>query len=79
MMTQTPIMKLFMGLALGYFMCVVAKKQQDILKTVGYTIGISMIILSLGWALVSTIYASDMHKCMKMMGGHKAMKCMMMK
>ena len=37
---------LFLSLGLGYVLCVLAKKQQGILKTVGYTLGISILILS---------------------------------
>lgn len=85
MIMNTPLINLFGGLSLGYFVCVVAKKQQNLLKTVGYTVGISMMVLSLAWGLVSTVCMTDMHKCMKMMGGgkmmcgQKEMKCSMMK
>jgi len=79
MMCGGPGMKLLMSLALGYFVCVVAKKQQDLLRTVGYTIGIAIIVLALGWAAVVTIAMPDMGKCMKMMGGHKGMKHSMMR
>ena len=42
---------LFLCLGLGYMLCVVAKKQEGILKTLGYTIGVSIITLSLLYSL----------------------------
>ena len=41
--------KTFLSLALGYAVCVAAKKQEGLLKTVGYVIGISILVLSLVW------------------------------
>ncbi len=67
---------LFMSLGLGYILCILAKKQEGVLKTLGYTLGISIIVLSL---LAGAMESMMMH-CMK--GGlvcgtkaFKAMKC----
>ena len=38
---------LFMSLGIGYVLCVLAEKQKGLLKTVGYTLGIAIIALSL--------------------------------
>lgn len=38
---------LYLSLAMGYLFCVVAKKQEGVLKTVGYTIGIAILIITL--------------------------------
>jgi len=38
---------LFMSLGVGYAMCVLAKKEQGLLKTLGYTLGTSILVLSL--------------------------------
>ena len=64
---------LFLSLALGYALCIVAKKQHSPLKTLGYTLGIAIIALSLT--------ASAVESTMKYMAsgkiiyGPKAMKC----
>jgi len=67
---------LFMSLALGYILCILAKKQEGVLKTLGYTLGISILALS----LLAGAMESIMMRCMK--GGPvcgmkymKAMKC----
>jgi len=81
-MMHGPLVVLFIALSLGYFVCVAARKQMGILKTVGYTIGISMIVLSLLWGLATSVLMSShpMGKGMhKMMGGYKGMQCSMMK
>ena len=38
---------LFMSLGIGYVLCVLAEKQKGILKTLGYTLGIAIMVLSL--------------------------------
>ena len=38
---------LFMSLGIGYCLCVLAEKQESLLRTVGYTLGIAIIALSL--------------------------------
>ena len=64
---------LFISLALGYALCVVAHKQKGLLKTVGYTLGISIMALSLLYSAVE----SSMIMCMqgKCMIGGKSIKC----
>jgi len=67
------VLALFMSLAIGYVLCILAAKQKGLLRTVGYTLGTAMIILSL---LCSAIGNYTM-TCMK--GKYakksKAMKC----
>ena len=50
---------LYLSLALGYGLCVVANKQTGILKILGYTIGVSTLVLS----LVSGIMVSAAFDC----------------
>lgn len=60
------VFMLFMSLGLGYALCVLAKKQEGILKTVGYTLGVSILVLSFLYGLA----VSDMKlKAMCGMGG----------
>ena len=71
---------LCLSLSLGYVVCVVAKKQTGVLKSLGYTIGISTIVLALGTALIASYLKpcpcmGMWKKCMK--GGKMAMKCPM--
>ena len=70
---------LFVLLSAGYLLCVVAKKEKGVLRTLGYTLGISILVLSLASAFIS----SYMKHCeMWKMGGlygSKAMRCHMMK
>lgn len=70
---------LFLSLGLGYILCVAGKKQEGILKTLGYTLGISILVLSLVYGLL----AADIKYCLtgKMGGVCGAMwkKCPMVK
>ena len=43
---------LFMSLTIGYVLCILAEKQKDILKTLGYTLGISI------WMRPNPVYSS---------------------
>ena len=66
----------FLSLALGYILCVIAKKQTSILKTVGYTLGIAVLVLT----FLSALVMSNAYSCWKggpCMNG-KMMKCMTM-
>ena len=45
---------LFLSLSLGYVVCVLADKQQGNLKTLGYTIGISAVVLSLLYGVAAS-------------------------
>jgi hypothetical protein len=38
---------MYLSLGLGYMICVIAKKQEGVVKTLGYTLGIAMIVLTL--------------------------------
>ena len=64
---------LFMSLAIGYALCILANKQKKgLLQTVGYTLGTAIIVLSL---LYSFLDSCDM-MCgkSKMLHGYKGMK-----
>lgn len=70
-MAMHNISSLFVSLGLGYVLCVLAKKQEKILKSVGYTLGISIIVIS----LLTALAMSDTKWCrMKKMGGMCGMK-----
>lgn len=66
---------LFISLAVGYVLCILAEKQKNLLRTVGYTLGIAIIALSL---LAGLIESSKCCMMGKMASGPKAMKCMHM-
>ena len=57
---------LFLSLATGYVLCVLARRETGILKTVGYTLGASIILLSLLYGLL----ASELSPCMSGMDKH---------
>ena len=69
---------LYLSLALGYGLCVVANKQKGILKTLGYTIGVATLVLSL---LSGIIVSGENCPMMKKMCGMKMKSgcCSMMK
>ncbi len=77
------IFMLFLSLSLGYVLCVVAKKQEGVLKSVGYTIGISIMVLSLVYSLILSYMGHPLkHKfCgpMSKMHGMASKMCPMMK
>lgn len=64
---------MFMSLGIGYVLCVLAEKQKGLLRTLGYTLGISIIALSLMASAVESSVKMGPHG--KMLGGQKAMKC----
>jgi len=45
---------LFLSIALGYVLCVLADKQKGLLKTVGYTFGIAIMVLTLLYGVVAS-------------------------
>ena len=71
----------FLSLALGYILCIVAKKQTSVLKTLGYTLGIAIMIMTFLYALVSSHISTNwkdggcmsgkMMRSMPMMKHHK--------
>ncbi len=64
---------LFMSLGIGYVICVLAEKQKGLLKTLGYTLGIAIIALSL---TASAVESTMKHMASgKIICGPKAMKC----
>lgn len=52
------------ALALGYIVCLLAKKEKDLLKTAGYTIGIAIIAISSVIVLGKALWTAKM--CVKM-------------
>ena len=71
---------LFMSLGIGYGLCVVAKKQEGLLKTVGYTLGIAILVLSLIYGLLASELANQCFAMKGRMGGFgKKMPCPMYK
>jgi len=72
--------KLFLSLGLGYVLCVLASKQKNVLKTLGYTIGVAIIVLSLLYALLASSMGCCRGMCkMGKMGGMGKKACPMMK
>ena len=71
-------MKMFLSLGLGYVLCVLANKEKGIMKTLGFTLGISILVLSLAYGLLESRSSCGMMsgKC-PMMG--KMGNCSMMK
>lgn len=65
---------LFASLGIGYVLCILAKKEKKELRVLGFTLGISIIVLSLLMALMGT-YGKH---CM-MMGKKGGMSGKMMK
>ena len=65
---------LFISLAIGYVLCVLANKQKKgVLQTLGYTLGAAIIALSLLYSVSDSCMM--MSKKGKMWRGHKSMKC----
>lgn len=58
--------KMFMSLAIGYVLCILANKEKKALRTVGFTLGVSVIVLSLLLGIASSIgqrcFTDDMMK-----------------
>ena len=67
------------ALAAGYLLCVVAKKQEGLLKSLGYTIGISIIVLGLGFGLTMANSECQMKGKPCHMPMMKGKPCMMIK
>jgi len=65
---------LFMSLAIGYVLCILANKQKKgLLQTVGYTLGTAIIVLSLLYSALDS--CAMMCDNGKMGRGQKSMKC----
>ena len=72
-MMMKRVLALFMSLAIGYVLCILANKQKKgLLQTVGYTLGAAIIALSL---LYSVLDSASMCSKDKMGRGSKGMKC----
>jgi hypothetical protein len=64
---------LFISLGIGYILCVLAEKQEGLLRTLGYTLGIAIIALSLMVSAVESsakLISPDKSSC-----DFKTMKC----
>ncbi|MCX5686999.1 MAG: hypothetical protein NTW09_06055 [Candidatus Omnitrophica bacterium] len=68
---------LFLSLGLGYALCVLAAKQKGVLKTVGYTLGIAILVLTLLYGV--TVSCGENMGGMWKKGGMCGMKGGMMK
>lgn len=65
---------LFVSLAIGYVLCILANKQKKgLLQTVGYTLGTAIMVLSLLYSVLDS--CATMCSKGKMRYGHKGMKC----
>ena len=67
------VFMLFVSLGIGYVLCVLAEKQKGILKTLGYTLGIAIMALSLMASAVES--SGKMMPDGKSFCGMKNMKC----
>ena len=67
---------LYLSLGVGYMFCVVAKKQDGLLKTVGYTLGITVMAITLisgamlAHPCLEAICCKVMKTCCCLMTGH---------
>jgi hypothetical protein len=65
---------LFVSLAIGYVLCVLANKQKKgLLQTVGYTLGTAIMVLSLLYSVLDSCPMMSKHG--KMSHKDKAVKC----
>ena len=74
MLIMKGTLALFMSLAIGYVLCILASKQKKgLLQTVGYTLGAAIIALSLLYSVLdSSAMMCDRGKIFR---GYKGMKC----
>lgn len=62
-------------MAVGYAVCVLASRQSGLLKTLGYTIGVAILILALGGGLCKTYMKCDGFGKKMSHKGHRGMMC----
>jgi hypothetical protein len=74
-MMMKSMLALFVSLALGYGVCVLANKEKGVMKTLGLSIGILILVASIGLAIMKSCIGPMYSHCMK--GGEP--KCMLMK
>jgi len=72
-MLMKEIFILSLSLGLGYAVCVLAERQKKLMRTVGFTLGISIIVLG----LLSGLFASEI--CCGKRPSMWKQHCMMMK
>lgn len=74
MLMMKGALALFISLAIGYVLCILANKQKKgLLQTVGYTFGTAIIVMSLLYSALDS--CSMMCGKGKMWRGSKGMKC----
>ena len=74
MLMMKGVLALFISLAIGYVLCILANKQKKgLLQTVGYTLGTAIIIMSLLYSVADS--CAMMCVKGKMWHGYKGMKC----
>lgn len=74
MLMMKGALALFVSLAIGYVLCILANKQKKgLLQTVGYTLGTAIIALSLLYSVFDN--CATMSGKGNMWRGHKDMKC----
>ena len=44
----------FLSLGLGYVLCILARREKSVLKTLGYTLGIAAMVMTLLSALIAS-------------------------
>lgn len=77
-MMMCSMLMLFAGLGTGYVLCILAKKEKGNLKVLGFTLGISILALSL-LSGVAEVYGKHCYMTGKKgMMCDKMMKCEMM-
>ena len=69
----------FLSLGLGYVLCILARREKSVLKTLGYTLGISTIVMTFLAALMMSQNAGMNRAmygkaCYPMMKHHMPMK-----
>lgn len=62
------IFTLFLALSLGYVLCVIAKKQEGLLKTLGYGLGLGILLVTLIYGLFTPEASQRWYKMGKKCG-----------
>lgn len=63
MMKQGGMFTMYLSLALGYILCILAKKQEGVLKTLGYALGIAILVITLISGIISSCYFYSKGRC----------------
>lgn len=54
MFMMKEMLMLFLSVTMGYVLCVLAKRETGIMKTVGYTFGLSILVFTLSTSLIAS-------------------------